>query len=78
MSETTTEIIKSNVPPQADNMMMENGVPTIVSNGVGLPAVNVMSGNEQLHTISILVENQPGVLARVSHVFVAVPSPRGV
>jgi acetolactate synthase-1/3 small subunit len=28
-----------------------------------------MSGNETLHTISVLVENQPGVLARVSHVF---------
>jgi acetolactate synthase-1/3 small subunit len=34
-----------------------------------LPGVNVMTGNEQLHTISVLVENQPGVLARVAHVF---------
>lgn len=63
------EIIKSNAPPQADNLMLENGVPTIVSNGIGQPGVNVMSGDEQLHTISILVENQSGVLARVSHVF---------
>ncbi|MEO6908549.1 MAG: acetolactate synthase small subunit [Abditibacteriaceae bacterium] len=28
-----------------------------------------MHGDEQLHTISVLVENQPGVLARVAHVF---------
>src|SRR5690606_24226835 len=34
-----------------------------------LAGVNVMSGDEQLHTISVLVENQPGVLARVAHVF---------
>jgi acetolactate synthase-1/3 small subunit len=65
----------SNVPAQADNVLMENGVPTIVSSGIaqkspgGAPAVNVMSGNERLHTISVLVENQPGVLARVSHLF---------
>lgn len=34
-----------------------------------LAGVNVMSGHEHQHTISVLVENQPGVLARVSHVF---------
>ncbi|MDQ3812843.1 MAG: acetolactate synthase small subunit [Armatimonadota bacterium] len=28
-----------------------------------------MSGTEQLHTISVLVENRAGVLARVSHLF---------
>ncbi len=55
----------SNIPPQAPGMEMQNGVPTIVS----AAGVNVMSGNEKLHTISITVENRPGVLARVSHVF---------
>ncbi len=83
MSETQTPIAISNAPAQDENMVMENGVPTIVSSGIaadkmpgasglagsGLAGVNVMSGDEQLHTISILVENQPGVLARVSHVF---------
>jgi len=65
-----TEAIPSNVPAQADNVAMQNGVPTIVANGTGaMPGVNVMSGNEQLHTISVLVENRPGVLARVSHLF---------
>ena len=49
--------------------MMRNGVPTIISSGEAEPGVNVMSGDEKLHTISILVENRPGVLARVSHVF---------
>jgi acetolactate synthase-1/3 small subunit len=34
-----------------------------------MPGVNVMRGDESLHTISVLVENQPGVLARVAHVF---------
>jgi acetolactate synthase-1/3 small subunit len=34
-----------------------------------LAGVNVMTGEEHLHTISVLVENQPGVLARVAHVF---------
>ena len=63
--------VTSNVPAQAEGLLMENGVPTIVSSGIsdGQPGVNVMSGNETLHTISVLVENQPGVLARVSHVF---------
>ena len=58
-------LIQSNVPPQAPDMEMQNGVPTIIS----AAGVNVMSGNEKLHTISILVENRPGVLARVAHVF---------
>lgn len=64
-------ILQSNVPAQADNLVFENGVPTIVSSGESdtLPGVNVMSGREKLHTISILVENRPGVLARVAHVF---------
>ena len=44
---------------------MQNGVPTIIS----AAGVNVMSGDEKLHTLSILVENRPGVLARVAHVF---------
>jgi acetolactate synthase-1/3 small subunit len=77
MSNTTTEnapggaadTVISNVPPQSDGLVMQNGVPTIVSSGVSGAGVNVMSGNETLHTISVLVENQPGVLARVSHVF---------
>ncbi len=76
MSETNIQngpasTVTSNVPPQAEGLLMENGVPTIVSSGIsdGQPGVNVMSGNETLHTISVLVENQPGVLARVSHVF---------
>ena len=65
-----TEAIPSNVPAQADNVTMQNGVPTIVANGTAaMPGVNVMSGNEQLHTISVLVENRPGVLARVAHLF---------
>jgi len=65
-----TEAVSSNVPAQADNLEMQNGVPTIVANGISDTAgVNVMSGNEQLHTISVLVENRPGVLARVSHLF---------
>ena len=34
-----------------------------------MPGVNVMRSGESLHTISVLVENQPGVLARVAHVF---------
>jgi acetolactate synthase-1/3 small subunit len=65
-----TEAIPSNVPAQADNVTIQNGVPTIVASGAQpLPGVNVMSGNEQLHTISVLVENQHGVLARVAHLF---------
>lgn len=66
MNETT---IPSNVPAQAEGLLLQNGVPTIISSGVAAPSVNAMSGNEQLHTISILVENTPGVLARVSHIF---------
>jgi acetolactate synthase-1/3 small subunit len=64
-------IIESNVPAQAENLELQNGVPTILSTGKagGSPSVNVTSGSEQLHTISVLVENAPGVLARVSHVF---------
>ena len=57
--------IASNVPAQAPEMEMQNGVPTIISSA----GVNVMSGQETLHTLSILVENRPGVLARVAHVF---------
>ena len=57
--------MKSNVPAQDPDVIVENGVPTIIS----AAGVNVMSGNEELHTISILVENRPGVLARVAHVF---------
>lgn len=80
--ETTPALIESNVAPQADGLLLENGVPTIISSGVSSSqsslgigqsnmsvGVNVMSGQEQLHTISILVENRAGVLARVSHVF---------
>lgn len=61
--------IASNVPAQAQGLISENGVPTIISSGVENAGVNVMSGDEKLHTISILVENRPGVLARVCHVF---------
>jgi acetolactate synthase-1/3 small subunit len=57
--------ITSNVPAQSTDMLVENGVPTIIS----AAGVNTMSGEEKLHTISILVENRPGILARVSHVF---------
>lgn len=71
MNEET--IIQSNVPAQAEGLEIQNGVPTIFAAGADgstpLPGVNVMKGNERLHTISVLVENQPGVLARVSHVF---------
>lgn len=74
MSETTIEKTITNIPAQSDNLVTENGVPTIIATGVdatlaSAPGVNVMSGNEQLHTISVLVENRPGVLARVAHVF---------
>jgi acetolactate synthase-1/3 small subunit len=64
-------IIESNVPAQAEGLELHNGVPTILSTGKegGSPSVNITSGSEQLHTISVLVENAPGVLARVSHVF---------
>src|ERR671916_164791 len=67
-----SEAIPSNVPAQDENVTVQNGVPTILASGVaqqGLPGVNVMSGDEQLHTISVLVENRPGVLARVAHLF---------
>jgi acetolactate synthase-1/3 small subunit len=59
------------VPAQAEGLTLHNGIPTIVSSGaLEIEAgVNVMSGNEPLHTISVLVENRPGVLARVSHLF---------
>jgi len=57
--------VASNVPAQTEGLLVQNGVPTIIS----AAGVNVMSGDEKLHTISILVENRPGVLARVSHVF---------
>ena len=68
MSEQT---IQSNVPPQTAGLEMQNGVPTILASGKagGAPSVNIVSGNDQLHTISVLVENAPGVLARVAHVF---------
>jgi acetolactate synthase-1/3 small subunit len=59
--------ILSNVPAQSEGLLIKNGVPTIAS--AGEPGVNTMTGDEQLHTISVLVENRPGVLARVSHVF---------
>ena len=65
--------IQSNVPPQAEGLETQNGVPTIFASGNDAstlePGVNVMKGGERLHTISVLVENQPGVLARVAHVF---------
>jgi acetolactate synthase I/III small subunit len=66
----------ANVPAQGENMELENGVPTIISQGIpsapapsGIAGVNVAKGDEKLHTISILVENQPGVVARIAHVF---------
>lgn len=65
----------SNVPAQSDGLLMKNGVPTIVAAGESdqtdaySAGVNVMSGDEKLHTISILVENRAGILARVTHVF---------
>ncbi len=63
-------IIASNVPAQSEGLLVQNGVPTIISSGPApMPAVNAMSGTEKLHTISILVENTAGVLARVAHVF---------
>ena len=79
MSETLT-----NVPAPTPNVIRENGVPTMISagdtsepisaatvavEGAALPGVNVMKGDLPLHTISILVENTPGILARVAHVF---------
>ncbi len=80
--ESTPALVESNAPAQAEGLILENGVPTIISSGVSSRdtnsalganlsgiGVNVMSGDEPLHTISILVENKSGVLARVSHVF---------
>jgi acetolactate synthase-1/3 small subunit len=79
MTEATT-----NVPAPAANVLLESGVPTIISMGEPtpeispaavatpaptLPGVNVMNGDLPLHTISILTENTPGILARVAHVF---------
>ena len=71
MSETITDRTITNIPALTDNVVTENGLPTIIASGVedNKPGVNVMSGNERLHTISVLVENRPGVLARVAHVF---------
>ncbi len=73
MSETNTkEAISSNVPAVAEGVTTYHGIPTIIASGDGptpQPGVNVMSGTEQLHTISVLVENRAGVLARVSHLF---------
>lgn len=65
MKSQNETIINSNVPAQNPDVILQNGVPTIIS----AAGVNVMSGDEKLHTISILVENRPGVLARVAHVF---------
>lgn len=75
----------TNVPAPAPDVLLENGVPTTLSSGEGsqtdtapvaptldgvaLPGVNVMRGDLPLHTISILTENTPGILARVAHVF---------
>lgn len=72
MSETIIDKTITNIPAQSDDVVTENGIPTIIASGLApasQPGVNVMSGNERLHTISVLVENRPGVLARVSHVF---------
>lgn len=66
MSQTDTNQTTTNIPGQAD-MTLLNGVPTIIASGA--PGVNVMSGGETLHTISVLVENRAGVLARVAHLF---------
>ena len=71
----TNGTMVSNVPAQTDGLLMKNGVPTIVAAGESdhtdaySAGVNVMGGDEKLHTISILVENRAGILARVSHVF---------
>ena len=73
--------ISTNVPALAPDVLLQNGVPTTISAGpdddtaapqgasLPLPGVNVMNGDLPLHTISILVENTPGILARVAHVF---------
>ena len=75
----------TNVPAPAPDVLLDNGVPTTISSGEGsqtgmapvaptaegvaLPGVNVMRGDLPLHTVSILTENTPGILARVAHVF---------
>jgi acetolactate synthase-1/3 small subunit len=51
-----------------DTMTQETPILATSHNG-STPAVNVQPPAQQLHTISVLVENQPGVLARVAHVF---------
>ena len=77
MEETTT-----NAPAPAPDMMTKNGLPTMIAQS---PAPNaphelgqyqagvnvVINGDDsaQLHTISVLTENTPGILARVAHVF---------
>ncbi len=71
MEETTT-----NAPAPAPDMMTKNGLPTMIAQSpapnapVELQAgVNVVTSRESLHTISVLTENTPGILARVAHVF---------
>ena len=65
-----TENNTTNIAAAADNVEIKNGVPTIIASGHSeMPGVNVMCGNERLHTISVLVENRSGVLARVAHLF---------
>lgn len=59
---------KTVTPKKQEEATTKNGIPSIYASEK-LPGVNVMSGDEQLRTISVLVENQPGVLARVAHVF---------
>ena len=77
MEETMT-----NAPAPAPDMMTNNGVPTMIAQSPApdaptdlqelQAAVNVVASgahSEQLHTISVLTENTPGILARVAHVF---------
>ena len=74
MNETIT-----NAPPIAPNMLEQNGIPTTLSAGetpatetqlaVNIARTSELQEGERLHTISILVENTPGILARVAHVF---------
>ena len=59
---------KTVTPKKQEEATTQNGIPSIYASKQ-LPGVNVMHGDEQLRTISVLVENQPGVLARVAHVF---------
>jgi len=68
----TQDATITNIPAPAPDVALQNGVPTIIASAAPAappPGVGVMSGNEQLHTISVLVENRPGVLARVAHLF---------